>query len=337
MNKVFRLFTLLVAALALGACDLITINPVPGTNLDIVINEVNTDAKYIELYNRSEQSADIGGLTIIKNNEGPIANIDGSADFVVAEGTVLPAKGFAVIGCKGNTNTYEGISLGTSKSGISGSKSLLLELVDKEGNRLDYFVNTATENPTAEGPWDGAINQSFDVAVRIPDGSPYWYIIEEPTHGAANGGTIVSSFKMPVVNFGTSDSGEDDNQQGGGTVTPENPGTGTSSLAQSVAYVWDDSTFPEITLKVSEAEWNNMLKTYDQNSETKQYFKGDVSFFNGTKTFEFNAAGWRLRGNTSRRRPEGNGGIDSFETTCPSSGVVSWRFTPRTFIGFPLK
>lgn len=308
MNKVFRFFTLLVATLALGACDLITFVPIESTDLDIVINEVNTDAKYIELYNRSEQSADISGLTIIKNNEGPIANIDGSADFVVAEGTVLPAKGFAVIGCKGNTNTYEGLSLGTSKSGISGSKSLLLELVDKEGNRLDYFVNTATENPTAEGPWDGAINQSFDVAVRIPDGSTYWYIIEEPTPGATNGGTIVSSFKMPVVNFDSSDNGEDDNQQGGGSTTPENPDPGTSSLAQSVAYVWDESTFPEITLKVSEDEWNRMLATFDQNNATKQYFKGDVTFFNGTKTYEFKEAGWRLRGNTSRRRPEGNGG-----------------------------
>ena len=204
--------------------------------------------------------------------------------------------------------TYEGLSLGTSKSGISGSKSLLLELVDKEGNRLDYFVNTATENPTAEGPWDGAINQSFDVAVRIPDGSTYWYIIEEPTPGTTNGGTLVSSFKMPVVNFDSSDNGEDDNQQGGGSTTPENPDPGTSSLAQSVAYVWDESTFPEITLKVSEDEWNRMLATFDQNNATKQYFKGDVTFFNGTKTYEFKEAGWRLRGNTSRRRPEGNGG-----------------------------
>lgn len=299
-----RIYTLvLVAAMAFVAmgCELISFNPVTNSNLDVVINEVNTDLKYIELYNRSEQSADISGLTVVKNNEGPLANIDGSADFVVPEGTILAGHSYAVIGCKGNTTLYEGIHLGTSKTGISGSKSLLLELQDAEGRRLDYFVNTATENPTAEGPWDGAINQPFDVVMRVPDGSDQWYIVEQPTAGAPNEGSTGTPFVMAKVNFSSED--KEDNQQGGG-----NPSTGTSSLAESVAYVWDESTFPQITLKVSEQEWNNMLRTYDQNSGTKQYFKGDVTFFNGTKTFEFKEAGWRLRGNTSRRRPEGNGG-----------------------------
>ena len=307
MKKYLTILSLTLIATLLVGCELL-FTPTVGEEFNIVINEVNTSAKYIELYNKGDQPADISGLTIIKNNEGPIGNTDGSADFAVAEGTILPAGGFAVIGCKGNTTVYDGLSLGTSKTGISGSKSLLLELVDSEGNRLDYFVNTANPTPSADDEWDGAITTSFDVAMRIGDGSAKWFIMAEGTPGRANGGVVVSAMTMPEVNFDgkgdTPSQGGDDNQGS----NPSNPGTGTSSLAESVAYVWDESTFPEIRLTVKEAEWNKMLETFDQNNKTKQYFKGDVSFNNGTKTFEFNEAGWRLRGNTSRRRPEGNGG-----------------------------
>ena len=174
MKYILHLLGWVALCAALAGCESHTPTPNPtpstGSELNVVINEVNTSAKYIELYNKGDKPADISGLTIIKNNEGPISNIDGSADFVVADGTTLPAGGFAVIGCKGNTTVYEGVSLGTSKSGISGSKSLLLELVDSDGNHLDYFVNTAKEKPTAKDEWDGAILYSFDVAMRVGDG-----------------------------------------------------------------------------------------------------------------------------------------------------------------------
>ena len=325
MNNLFRALVVFAMTAIIGGCDTFISTPSPtpeedGTNtLNIVINEVNTSAKYIELYNKSDKDADISGLTIIKNNEGPIGDADGLTDFAVAEGTIIPAKGFAVIGCKGNTTAYEGVALGTSKTGISGSKSLLLELVDAEGNRLDYFVNTAAEAPNASDEWDGAILYNFDVAMRVGDGADKWYIMAEGTPGAPNGGSVIRGHNMPAVHFGPvedkpeednpsggENGGSDDNQQGGDT--PTTPGTNISSLAQAVAYVWDESTFPEITLTVKKDEWNRMLTTYDQNSQTKQYFKGDVTFFNGTQTYEFKEAGWRLRGNTSRRRPEGNGG-----------------------------
>lgn len=315
MKYILHLLGWVALCAALAGCESRTPTPNPtpstGSELNVVINEVNTSAKYIELYNKGDKPADISGLTIIKNNEGPISNIDGSADFVVADGNTLPAGGFAVIGCKGNTTQYEGLSLGTSKSGISGSKSLLLELVDSKGNHLDYFVNTAKEKPTAKDEWDGAILYSFDVAMRVGDGEDKWFIMAEGTPGTTNGGSVIRGHNMPKVDFEaepTPDQGGNDDNQGSTPSTPSNPGTGTSSLAESVAYVWDESTFPEIRLTVKEDEWNKMLKTFDQNNKTKQYFKGDVSFFNGTKTFEFNEAGWRLRGNTSRRRPEGNGG-----------------------------
>ena len=113
MKSTFRLLGWVALCAALAGCESHTPTPNPtpstGSELNVVINEVNTSAKYIELYNKGDKPADISGLTIIKNNEGPISNIDGSADFVVADGTTLPAGGFAVIGCKGNTTVYEGV------------------------------------------------------------------------------------------------------------------------------------------------------------------------------------------------------------------------------------
>lgn len=283
----------------------------------IVLNEVNTDAKYIELYNTSLVNVDLGGWTIYKNNEGAIDNQSATGAFVIEEGTILPAKGYAVINCKGKENVHSGIDLGVSDSGVSGKKSLLLELINANGDMVDYFVNSANEIPNIDDTWDGAVEHTFDVACRMPDGGD-WYVAEEATPGAANQGKTIAKFENTEVNFtpSTEDDTEDDNtgddntgdDNTGDDNTGGNPDIGSTTLAQSVRYVWNEETFPEITLSVSVEEWNRMLSTYDQNSKTKQYFVGDVTFDNGSQVFHFEEAGWRLRGNTSRRRPEGNGG-----------------------------
>ena len=267
----------------------------------VVINEVNTSAKYIELFNASTEDVNLGGWTIHKNNEGAISDKDGFGTFSVASGTILPAKGYALLNCKGANNAHNGVALGTSNSGVSGKKSLLLELIDADGNRVDYFVNSGNPTPAAVDAWDGAVEYTFDVAARMPNGGDWW-VVDTATPAMRNTGNALSQFFNVSVDF---DKVVEEPET---PETPENPDVPTSSLAESVRYVWDESTLPCITLKVSKQEWNNMLKTYDQNSKTKAYFKGDVTFDNGTKTYNFTDAGWRLRGNTSRRRPEGNGG-----------------------------
>lgn len=264
----------------------------------VVINEVNTDAKYIELFNATTEDVNLGGWTIYKNNEGAIDDKDGLDSYVVAAGTILPAKGYALLNCKGTNNAHNGVALGTSNSGVSGKKSLLLELVDAEGNRVDYFVNSGNPTPAATDAWDGAVEYTFDVAARMPSGGDWW-VVDTATPAAKNSGAKVAQFMNVEVDF---DKAVEEPE------TPENPELPVSSLAESVKYVWDEDTLPCITLKVTKDEWNNMLKTYDQNSKTKTYFKGNVTFDNGTTTYNFTDAGWRLRGNTSRRRPEGNGG-----------------------------
>lgn len=86
---------------------------------------------------------------------------------------------------------------------------------------------------------------------------------------------------------------------------PSGAFTTTDIGHQGLSYVWDDSVIPEITFKVSQDEWNRLLGLYDQNHNTKEYIHCDITYKKGSQTTVVEDAGIRLRGNTSRRRPEG--------------------------------
>lgn len=75
-----------------------------------------------------------------------------------------------------------------------------------------------------------------------------------------------------------------------------------------VYYVYDGKTIPEVHLEVSLGQWNTLLKAYDKNSATKEHIKCDVRYIKNKDTTFIKEAGLRLKGNTSRRRPEGNNG-----------------------------
>ena len=75
-----------------------------------------------------------------------------------------------------------------------------------------------------------------------------------------------------------------------------------------IAYMWDESVIPEITVKITEEEWNRLLKRYDEFSGNVDYFHADFEYKKGSDVHHIEDGGIRLRGNTSRRRPEGNGG-----------------------------
>ena len=70
-------------------------------------------------------------------------------------------------------------------------------------------------------------------------------------------------------------------------------------------YVWDNDALPEIHLSVSLEEWNRLLALYDANAYTKQYVMGEVTFAKDGESTFIDSVGIRLKGNTSRRRPEG--------------------------------
>lgn len=70
-------------------------------------------------------------------------------------------------------------------------------------------------------------------------------------------------------------------------------------------YLYDISAVSEIKLSVTVKDWNLFLTNYDLNSANNDYIPGTFTFQQGADVFHIDSVGIRLRGNTSRRRPEG--------------------------------
>ncbi len=85
------------------------------------------------------------------------------------------------------------------------------------------------------------------------------------------------------------------------------------------ALVFDDKALPELTISFSAAQWNSLLQAYDQDSQTKQYVHCDVDFLKDGRHYTTQDAGFRIKGQTSRVRPEGSAG------QLHTAGNTNWR------------
>jgi len=165
-----------------------------GELSDIRLNELNSSTKFIEIYNPTSKPIVIGGIKFAKNAADAYFVDAAGATIQVATGTVLNPKSYAIMGCKGadlsSTATTAGaLYLGTSTTGLSGSKSLLVIMQDKDGNKIDSFVNSAIATPAITDTWDGAVEYTFTDASRVPDGSGDFYSFTDGTPGLTNGTT----------------------------------------------------------------------------------------------------------------------------------------------------
>ncbi|MCD8079264.1 MAG: CotH kinase family protein [Bacteroides sp.] len=73
-----------------------------------------------------------------------------------------------------------------------------------------------------------------------------------------------------------------------------------------LSYIYDMDALPHIQLKIKEHDWNKILFAFDKNPYYNYYIPADLTFYKGTDTYIFPQVGIRLRGNSSRKRPEGN-------------------------------
>ena len=90
------------------------------------------------------------------------------------------------------------------------------------------------------------------------------------------------------------------------------PGAGEENASTdwkaATRYVFDPTVIPEIHISVSLEEWNRLLAAYDADAGTVEYIHCDARYVKGNETTSITDAGLRLKGNTSRRRPEGSAG-----------------------------
>lgn len=107
---------------------------------------------------------------------------------------------------------------------------------------------------------------------------------------------------------GEDDSKEEDKDDNNEQPPLNNDYPNTAWAAGELDWVFDMNVVPEILIEVTKDEWNKLLEAYDRNSATNAYIHCNVSYKSKGEEYYFEDAGLRLRGNTSRRRPEGNGG-----------------------------
>ena len=82
----------------------------------------------------------------------------------------------------------------------------------------------------------------------------------------------------------------------------------TADQKRNPDYLYDLNAVPEIKLTVTEADWNTFLSNYDRNKNTRLYVPARWEMRKGSDVWVRDSVGLRMRGNTSRRRVEGQQG-----------------------------
>lgn len=142
---------------------------------------------------------------------------------------------------------------------------------DKTGG-IDYLLTDITQLKRV--PYAKYADKAGSLVVTSPNGQQ-WEVI------ADNNGNIISKPHGSL---------------------PPSPEYGT------VDYIFDGNTIPEITLEVATKDWNTFLQNYDINPANEETVVASFSFTKNGIVTQLDSIGIRLRGNTSRRRPEGNTG-----------------------------
>ena len=126
----------------------------------IVLNELNGDQKYIEIYNKGDMDLPLKGMSIKKNDETTIWTAD--------ETVVVPAQGYLVL--ISDKNDVTGIDPAiVFAGGLSPKKSLKIELFMPDGSSRDVYKRGAS------GLWDQSIADVGDKSFsRTPDGADAW-------------------------------------------------------------------------------------------------------------------------------------------------------------------
>ena len=141
----------------------------------IRFNELNGNKpqKFIELYNTSDATVDIAGMTIIKNGDEVV--------YVAPANTQIPAHGFLVL----NSDATD-YSMGFT-AGLSAKKSLRFDLQAPDGKTIDTFINPSAAKGQVWDETDPVYNgeNTKQAYGRCPDGSGSWYMIDL-TPGASN-------------------------------------------------------------------------------------------------------------------------------------------------------
>lgn len=152
-----------------------TVGAVPPDYSVIVLNELNGDTKFIEIYNAGDFDLPLKGMYLYKDEKKTIWTAD--------ETVVAPAHGYILL-YSSDVTGENGAQAGYSESltfsgGLSGKKTVKIELFLPDGSSRDVFVRGET------GVWGTEISNVKEKSfARTPDGGDWK--LAEATPGAAN-------------------------------------------------------------------------------------------------------------------------------------------------------
>lgn len=84
----------------------------------------------------------------------------------------------------------------------------------------------------------------------------------------------------------------------------ENVGPELGSRTESLNYIFGTDSVAEITLTISRKEWDKLCTNYDKNPKNEDCVHAGFEMKKGDNTWQISDIGMRLRGNTSRLRPQ---------------------------------
>ena len=112
------------------------------------------------------------------------------------------------------------------------------------------------------------------------------------------------------------------------------PSIPAQEAPSGASYLFDDTVLPQLRISLSEQEWERLLAAYDADSHNHTFVKcSTVVLDRGDASYEVKDAGIRLRGQTSRRRPEDPAGKLLFpqdpeppcnRPECPAGSLSHW-------------
>lgn len=206
-----------------------------------------------------------------------------------------------------STDTQLRLSLKTS---ATGNESMYIETQEVTSNPYAVVHTTFGDGTKVAGDWNDIDWGADQLYLQVERATPSGYILLNTIQiGAvpyAYHAEKAAALTLKSPN-GTSWDVEVDNDGNLSTsmVAPDgSPEYGT------VDYLFDLDALPSITIEITTEQWNELLHNYDLNPGNEECVHVNFYFNKYGKVHSLQDVGLRLRGNTSRVRPEGSTGED---------------------------
>lgn len=279
--------------------------------------------------------AEITGLTPVPNDSSVILTWTNPADkdFYGVEVSSVPAEGTLKepVVVKGNTITVTGLTNGTSytftlktvdkstniSAGVSSEPVMPVDSSDKTPPAEVTNLKLKVADGIAKLTWIDSVSEDVFGYEITYDSKKIEYASRSAFTAMAANTVFVSpgtqkyefevdtgkeySFTIKAVDTsGNKSEGQTLSKKLMDVIEPKPFATRTENLD----LIFGTDSVAEITLTIDRTEWNTLLDNYDTNSKNEDCIHADFKMTKGEYTWQAEDIGMRLRGNTSRIRPQ---------------------------------